>query len=495
MKMKKVKILTISLVVVMISMIGFYGIYVTVQNRMENKVRDYEYGMDIDGSRTVRLKVSEKNKDIIKNADGKDVTDESSSLTDEELQEKGYIKEQVPYNTEDVLNVDNYKKSKEIIENRLKKQGIENYEISLDEKTGDMVIKIPEDNKTDGIVSNINTVGKFEIIDTDTKEVLLNNSDIKESKVMYGSNSTGTTAGTSVYLDIKFNKDGTKKLEEISNTYKTIEENKTSSEEVNETEENNTDTQNSEESQENKETQKTITMKVDDDTIMSTSFDEIIKIGELQLTVGKASSNQKTVQGYIEQASYMANTLDTGNMPVKYEIEDNKFVKSGITEDEIQSIKIVILVIAIIGAIVLIIKYKTNGMIAGISYIGLLALYLLIIRYTNVILSLQGIFGIIIILILNYIFNDKLLSKIKQIDNNDDKDEEEIKKEFNKLIKEAYKEFFIKIIPVCIAIIVFCFAKWMPISSFGMVMFYGIVLIALYNFVITNSLLKIKTER
>ena len=40
-------------------------------------------------------------------------------------------------------------------------------------------------------------------------------------------------------------------------------------------------------------------------------------------------------------------------------------------------------VVTTIGIIVLIAKYKTNGLLAGISYIGLSALYLIAIRYTN----------------------------------------------------------------------------------------------------------------
>ena len=140
-------------------------------------------------------------------------------------------------------------------------------------------------------------------------------------------------------------------------------------------------------------------------------------------------------------------------------------------------------IILLIGIIILVIKYKLNGILAGISFIGLVAVYLLAIRYTNVILSIQGIFGIIVTLILNYIFNIKLLSKIK----ND--------ADVNMAVKGTYKEFFVKIIPICIAIIVFSFVGWTPISSFGMVMFYGIILIALYNLIITNTLLRLKESK
>ena len=81
-----------------------------------------------------------------------------------------------------------------------------------------------------------------------------------------------------------------------------------------------------------------------------------------------------------------------------------------------------------------------------------------------------------------------MLTKIKN------SKEEMTKEEINKSIKESYKEFFIKIIPICIAIVVFCFTNWMPISSLGMVMFWGIVLIAICN-LITATLLKIRAER
>ena len=43
---------------------------------------------------------------------------------------------------------------------------------------------------------------------------------------MYGTGDGTSTTGTSVYLEIEFNKEGSKKLEEISNKYITTEEEK-----------------------------------------------------------------------------------------------------------------------------------------------------------------------------------------------------------------------------------------------------------------------------
>lgn len=60
--------------------------------------------------------------------------------------------------------------------------------------------------------------------------------------------------------------------------------------------------------------------------------------------------------------------------------------------------------------------------------------------------------------------------------------------------RQAYKDFFIKMVPIMIMIVTFCFIGWTPISSFGMTMFWGLVLMAIYNVIITNSLLKIGKE-
>ena len=64
----------------------------------------------------------------------------------------------------------------------------------------------------------------------------------------------------------------------------------------------------------------------------------------------------------------------------------------------------------------------------------------------------------------------------------------------NKATVATYKKFFYRIIPICVISIAFCFVKWIPMSSFGMISFWGLVLIAIYNVVITRSLLKINVE-
>ena len=449
--MKTIKIITIILLIVLISMIGFFGIYKQNKNQMSNIVKDYTYAMDINGARTLKLTLNSENGDDVKTAE-------------------------------------NYETAKTIIEKRLKKLDVQEYKIGVNEETGEITVQIPENTQTDEIVSNLTTVGKFEIIDSETNDVLLDNSSIKSSKVLYNT----TQSGTSVYLEISFDKNGKNKLEEISKTYVKSENNtteNTTSEDTNSTEEkeNNTEETNTT-SEDSESTEKKITMKIDDDEIMSTSFDEAITTGKIQLSVGQASTDSSTVQGYVKQAQNVATVLDSGKLPVKYDVEKNQYVLSNISKQDLIYVAIAMAVVAIIGIIVLIVKYKTNGLLAGISYIGLSALYLIAIRYTNVTISIDSIFAIGIILILNYIFTNMLLSNIRKM--NDSKVENAV----GKSVSETYKKFFMRIIPICVVVITFCFANWIPMNSFGMTAFWGIVIIAIYNAIITNGLLRIKNK-
>lgn len=464
--MKKIKILTIILLIILITMVAFWGIYTQVQNRMENQVKDYSYAMDLAGSRVVRLIVSDESETTVKDSEG-NVVEDSENLTDDEIAENDYTKEETPYNSDEVKTVDNYKKSKEIIEKRFNELGISNYITKLDEETGDIIVEITENENTDSIVSNLATTGKFEIVDSQTQEVLMDNSDIKLANVMYGADSSSaTSSGTMVYLNIEFTKEGKSKLEEISTNYT----------ETTESDDTNT-------------TEKTITMKIDGEEIMTTSFDEPIRTGRLQLSIGYSTTDTDTLNGYINQASNMAVVLDTGNMPVRYEVDTNEFIESDITQNELQIASYVMLGIVGLALIVLIIRYKLLGLLGAFSYVGLMSILLLVIRYANVVLSMEGIFGIAIVLILNYIFVNKFLNKLK--DNRKDLSKEEV----IKANKETYKEFFVRIIPVIIMVIAFSFVQWTPISSFGMVMIWGIALIAAYNVIFTNNLLKLKAKK
>ena len=53
--MKKVKITTIILAIVLVTLVSFGGVYIKTQNRMEDKVKEYSFGRELDGERLIEL--------------------------------------------------------------------------------------------------------------------------------------------------------------------------------------------------------------------------------------------------------------------------------------------------------------------------------------------------------------------------------------------------------------------------------------------------------
>ena len=65
----------------------------------------------------------------------------------------------------------------------------------------------------------------------------------------------------------------------------------------------------------------------------------------------------------------------------------------------------------------------------------------------------------------------------------------------NEATVSSYKELFLKLVPIMIITLVFCFSGWSNLSSFGMIMFWGFILIAAYNACITKTLLKLRENK
>lgn len=484
MKENKLKVITIILLILLTTMVAVFGVYNKVQNRLENGVKDYDYAIDLKGARVVTLKLDDSTTKTIKDSEGNVIED----ATEEDIEQNGYTTEEVPVNSEDKLNEENYNLVKTIIEGRLKKLYVNEYEVRVNRGNGQILVKLPENDKTDDIISNLTTVGKFEIIDTDTEEVLLTNDDIKTSGALRSSTSTGV----SIYFSIEFNDEGKQKLEEISKTYVPVTEE--SSEEISEKEgtkevtvqeegttEVTVDSKDASSETSNKE--KTVTMKVDDTEIMSTSFDEPITDGKLYLSIGQTTTDVDSLNDYLEQARDMSSILSNKNMPLTYKQVGNIYIASAVNDSITNIVLIGITVISVLILVIFVVRFKLKGLLATCSYIGAISLLMLIIRYTNVMLSTEGIAGIFAISILNFIFVNKILTSLKN-------KKEDKKAEPKHLINMAIKDITIKIIPLFIMAIIFTFISWVPTSSFGMVMFWGLTIIVLYNLFITKSLLK-----
>ena len=465
---KKLSIVLILLLIILVSIISFVGIFYQEKNQMVNVIPAYSLGTDLSGYRKILLTVDEDDEN----------------------------------NTEDVLTYDNYVKSANVIKARLKSMGIEDYSVRCDESTGQIEITIPENDQTEYILSDITQKGSFEIRNTANDEVLMNNDDIRSVKVevVASSYSVGTS---SIYMDINFNNAGSKKFKNITREYQNAVTNDTADNSVaeNETVANETTTNDASQSEfddnstneaiSNETTNETsnevseetaeedntteVGLYIDGTSMMTTSFTEVIDNGVMSLSLGSSSSDEQT-KTLKYQAESLAAILENDAMPVQYSVTGNVYISSPIEQSTINILIGIGICIALIMLIIAIIKYRAKGVIVSVCMVGFIALYLLILRYTNVVITLEGILSIGLVFVINYIFNIMILNRLQ---NNGEK-----------TFTKALTKFVLSMIPMLILAVVCCFSSWMSLFSFGMILFWGLVTSVIYNLIITRSFFK-----
>lgn len=454
MQSKKLINILISCIVLLICLVSFIGIYVQNKNEMVNVIPDYLLGVNLKGGRVVELKVSDEKNTVIRDKDGNVVKDtknaEGNEMTDDELKEKEYTKSEEPVNPEDKLTEENFEKSKQIIEKRLKNLEVADYIVSKSEN-GNLLIQLEENDKTDNDIQIISSTGKFEIKDSEDETVLMTNEDVKSAKVKYD---TGTYYGTVISIQINFTKDGAKKFEEITKKYvKTTAEDGT-------------------------ETEKKVNLEIDDQKMTSMSFDEVNTDGKLVLYTGNQSTDEDSTRESKAQAKNITSIISFGNLPITYEQSNNEYIASDITLEKIEKILYVVVAIVMLSLIVLMIKYKEKGILGAVSFVGFIASLLLVIRYSNVIVTIEGIIAIITMAIINYIY-------IFNIAKREYSDKE--------IFKKCNKREFLRIINILCVIgiigIVFSLASWEPVISLGMILFWGVIVTIIYNLIFTRTLL------
>ena len=438
MKNSTLKKLTIILLILMISLISFLGIYVQKLNRMKNILPDYKIGMDFDEIHVVRLGISQASELKYYDAEGKEV----SAPTEETEDAESITSKEVKTNPEEVLTEENFKKVKEIMIKRLKDVGVSEYYFRQDEN-GYISVEFPESDSVDNYITLLTESGTFQISDAETEEILMDEKMISNA---FATTYTDEENKITAYLIINFDKEGKEKLKEVSETYI-----QTTDEEGN-------------------ETTKEVTIKLNGSTIRTTYFGQTLSNGQIQLSLGEATSDREQLIEYYRDAAIIATVLNDGSLPIVYEQEYDSVHSSVLRQEVIQVLSIAIAVILVIAVAYLIIRFN-NGLFMGIAWLGFISAFLLVLRLTNSIISYNSIIAIIFTCIFEFIFVHAIL-------NNKDN------KEFN----EIAKSFSIIGIPICIVAIIFTFASLVPVSSFGIALFWGSALMIAYNIVITKNL-------
>ena len=436
--MKNTKILKITLIIliiILISIISFVGVFVQNKNQMKNVLPEYLLSRELSEHTIVELKVSEKEENDDESANEEKNTSTNAEEENSDLAKKEVAEGEAENTTAETSNeesdksdekddTENYKKAKEVITKRLASMNVVDYAIKQNKENGTIIIELPKNDNLSNMINEIASTGKFEIVDSETKEVLMTNDDIKSATAGLGTNSSGYRVA---FVNINSNSAGTKKFKDITNTYikTTVEKEKTeevAEEATNEiageasTEATNETSQEQEKTEGQAQTEtvtKKVTMKLDDSELFSTYFEGEISNGVLQLTVGSSSNSTKVeeLQEFYNNARNLASLLNSGKLPIAYELEKNETVSPNVTFNQIKTVIIVAVVVLAVALCYMVVKYKGKGIMLSISQIGYIALLLIAIRYFNVEVSIGGIIAILLCIAISYVISIKMLKE------------------------------------------------------------------------------------
>ena len=174
--------------------------------------------------------------------------------------------------------------------------------------------------------------------------------------------------------------------------------------------------------------------------------------------------------------------MENDPLPVEYEISGNTYVASEYSSNDMKILIYAECFVALVIAIVMILLYHGQGLMQAIISVGYIAILLIVLRLTNVVLSMEGIIAIGVGYVVNAIFSFMIASEMYS------------KKELNKkqrarITKNVAKKYSLVLIPVIIIALVCCFVNWTSIFSLGMILFWGILISWIYNILISKFLI------
>lgn len=447
-KYSKKIIVLIILVVAIIIWAAFFGVYrVNKNGERVSLLPNSKIGMEFGKTRVITASVSEETIKTVYDAEGQVVEQEEGV---EYTEEAGYKIEESKVNEDSAKTVENYKKVKQIIEERLENRRIPEFFVDMDEKTGKIEIQIPEDESADEIQNFIQNSGSLMLLDGETFEVVFDSSTLEKAEVLYSQGDFETA----VFLQMSFNEEGTAKLKELNEIYveKTV-------------------TQTNEEGVEEDVTESKVVWVIVNDAFLGTAtIPNILYEDKLTLTFGLSNDNNE-IQTAVQEAQKQAILLNSGVAPLVYDYT-NEVKETNISQKMIFILAAIIGVIFTVASIYLIIKFKENGFVATYFQVGFLSALLLILRLTGVVITMEGIAGILISIVLEYIFTYIVLKNLLAGTEG--------------MYKEANLAFFLKTLPVYVVAVVFAFATRAHISSFGTTLFWGILMIYVYNFIFSK---------
>lgn len=443
--LKKVRLITILMIILLIIAISFLGLYFNNKGVWENVLPEYNLGMELGGYRELHFSLdsSEQTKEVYVDEKGNykgDVTPTENTVPE------GYKVETrtIAKNDASKINIDNFEASKKIIQKRLENRDLYEYNIRQDSVTGKIVLEVPDDDNLDLNISLVATLGGLTIVDAQNGLILLEDAKLVNASPYAQTNELGQYE---VYLQLNYDEEGKEILHDLTKEY---------AEKIDETGNANA---------------KKVNVCLDGQSMITTYFGNEISSGTVHVPMGDPTTEYNEYLKLYDNVQEVADIVNEETLPLQYSLTDSIKIQSSIT-NEMKIVAVVICAIfIIIVSVYMTVKYKLEGLKQAIFSIGYIALLALMFRYTNVAITINSLIALVIVISINYIFSIKFLGKVKK---------ENIRKV---ALKEALKEVYTTIIPIVIIAVIFTFMPAIVINSVGMSLFWGLVLQLLFSLI------------
>lgn len=482
-----------TLILSIVMLIAIFLSYITYDKRF---FENYEYktGGAFSSTRELIIKpidkevstkfITDKEGNIIRKAPydrgseiGLDAKDGALELSDgeftpdEEFKDLKLLTKKAPVNEKEVLTEENYKISQDIILERLKKTGVEDFDIKTDAEDGSIVLRFSDINESESkklekVKRVIETRGEFTIIDFKTGKVYINNENIKKITPY-----EHETAG--IVLEFQFNEEGKKTLTDITGKYIKRDRDLTEKELAElekEAEENDTELDITETA--------ILYMAVDGEPISLGAFEDVIPGGTLTIPLSKETSKMKEdeLAEAMDEAEELAAIIRVGIEPVRYEIFKETRLVSPMDKTNIIILVSIVAAIIIVLLVVSIVLYRGNGILGWyMSFVFLLIIFAFF-KYTNISITIPSILAMVTIYLIEYIFTLYVLKDVKQ------SNEPNISKNMFLITKNT--------ILILIAGLLLAFSKETNLNSFGQMICLGEILLIIFNAVFAKNILR-----
>ena len=294
-KHKKTITVIIIIITALLMFASFFGVYKKNENGEKvSLLPNLKLGMEFGKKRVIKMSVNQGTQKTVYDSEGNVVTQEDGV---EYKEEDGYKIVETPYNSDDIKTKENYIKTKQIIEKRLIGNNISEYTIDLNEETGEIKITIPENESADSVQSMLKNTGSMLLLDGETFEDVFDSTYLKRADVVYSQGDLQTA----VFLQLTFNEEGVKKLEELSKIYV-----ETTEEKVNDDGE-----------KENVTTSKNVWVILNDNFLGQTILPNIVYDNKILFTFGTSNDNAE-LQTAAKQAQQEAVLLNSGTPNLLY---------------------------------------------------------------------------------------------------------------------------------------------------------------------------------